>query len=1066
MKSIRLFFAAFAVMFFGCSTSPNFSAIEQSFITPPDNIRTGVYWYWINGHISKEGVVRDLQAMKKAGINRAFIGSNIVSGSDFGTVKVFSDEWYEILHTAMKTAGELDIEIGMFNCPGWSQSGGPWIKPEQSMRYLASSETRVKGPAKVNQKLATPAENFQDVKVLAFPVTADYGNNLLDAPGVRLNYSQPKILVSQPSEGSATYILPAGETSIDILFPQVTATRGLAIYPTGHFYAEVELQAKEGNEFRTVKQFKADRMNTNINVGFAPNSPLVVSVPETQSQEYRLLFHQTREGSGILKIELTATPLLERYPEKTLAKMFPSPLPPWNYYLWDKQPALENVTVATPQQVQDVSQYMAADGTFTWDVPDGDWIIMRTGMMPTGVKNSPASPEATGLEVDKMSKAHVASHFDGFLGKILERIPAKDRKTWRVVVEDSYEMGSQNFTDSFLQDFQQRYGYDAVPFLPVLQGHIIGSPDLSDRFLWDVRRMVADKVSYDYVGGLRDISHRNGMTTWLENYGHWGFPGEFLQYGGQSDEIGGEFWSGNNLGSVECRLASSCAHIYGKRKVWAESFTSGGPAFTLYPTQMKRGGDWSFTEGINNTLLHVYIEQPYEDRYPGVDAWFGNEFNRKNTWFEQMDLFTTYLKRCNFMMQQGLDVADAAYFIGEDVPKMAGMRDPALPKGYSFDYINAEVIIRDLSVKAGRLVLPHGTSYRILVLPPLETMRFEVLQKLEQLIAAGAVVLGPPPSRSPSMQGYPEADLQVETLAAKMWGDLSVKQRTYGKGTILTDMTMEEAFALLNVIPDFRTDNDAVLYSHRTLDGNAIYFLSNQSEQAIQFNATFRVNGLKPELWDATTGIIRPLPAFEQTGETTTVPLQLDNTGSALIVFREKGISATKDISANYPAPQVIANVDTPWTVRFESDSAKRGPAEAVTFATLTDWSNSEDEHIKYYSGTAVYSTHINLDSIPAGKRVYIDLGKVVVSAKVTVNGKYAGGAWTAPYRVEISKQLQQGDNTLEIEVVNTWRNRLIGDSRLPAEERIVQANSSRWQAENPLQSAGLLGPVQIAVFD
>jgi hypothetical protein len=574
--------------------------------------------------------------------------------------------------------------------------------------------------------------------------------------------------------------------------------------------------------------------------------------------------------------------------------------------------------------------------------------------------------------------------------------------------------------------------------------------------------MVADKISYDYVGGLREISHKHGFTTWLENYGHWGFPGEFLQYGGQSDEIGGEFWSSGYLGSIENRAASSCAHIYGKPKVWAESFTSGGPAYSQYPGTMKRRGDWSFTEGINNTLLHVYIEQPYEDRYPGVDAWFGNEFNRKNTWFEQMDLFTTYIKRCNFMLQQGLDVADVAYFIGEDVPKMTGVRNPALPKGYSFDYINAEVIIRDLSVKAGKLVLPHGTSYRVLVLPPLETMRLEVLQKIEQLVAAGAVVLGTPPSRSPSMQGYPEVDNQVKALATKMWGDLSVKQRTYGEGKILTDMTMEETLAMLNVVPDFYTDSTDVLYNHRTVDGKEIYFVSNQSEQPIQINAAFRVKDLQPELWDALTGLIRPLPDFEQTGETTLVPLQLDLNGSAFVVFRKKGTPTAKGLSTNYPEPEIIATVDNPWEVRFESDSIRRGPSEPIIFNELKDWTQSDDESIRYYSGKAVYTTKVTLNAIPKGKQLYLDLGYASVMAKVKINGQYAGGAWTFPYKVVGSNLFKQGENTLEIEVVNNWRNRLIGDQQLPENERKVQSNYNKWKADSPLQDSGLRGPVRV----
>ncbi|MDR1667692.1 MAG: glycoside hydrolase family 2 [Bacteroidales bacterium] len=1051
---------AVATTVWSCSQQADFSAVERGFVAPPDSIRTGVYWYWINDNISKEGIVKDLHAMKQAGINRAFIGSNIAQGNfPFGKVKVLSDEWYDILHTALKTAGELDIQIGLFNCPGWSQSGGPWVKPEQAMRYLASSEIRVTGPAKISQRLPQPKSFFQDVKVIAFPVKSPYLECLSNTlPGTRIVRSKGGMKVSQPAKNPAQDVLLAGESSIHILLPAEQTARSMLIYPSGTFYAEVEIQAKEANGFRTVKQFKSNRTNLALNVGFEPLAPIAVTFPEIRSDEFRIIFRNERESNSIRDIILSPTPVVEYYAEKSLAKMFPEPLPYWHDYLWDQQTELKDIQPIMPQQVLDISQYMSADGILTWEAPEGEWIVMRTGMALTHVTNSPASPEGTGLEVDKMSKEHVAAHFDGFLGKIMERIPAEDRRTFQVVVEDSYETGGQNFTDGFMDDFRQKYGYDATPFLPVFGGHVIGNPEMSDRFLWDVRRLIADKVAYDYVGGLRDISHRYGLVTWLENYGHWGFPGEFLQYGGQSDEVAGEFWSEGSLGNIENRAASSCAHIYGKRNVWAESFTCGGNAYGRYPALMKRRGDWSFTEGINSSLLHVYIQQAYEDGYPGIDAWFGNEFNRKNTWFDHLDLFTTYLKRCNFMLQQGLNIADVAYFIGEDVPKMTGIRDPELPKGYSFDYINAEVILRDLTVKNGRLVLPHGTSYRILVLPPLETMRPEVLQKIEQLTAAGAVVLGTPPSRSPSMQGYPDADQQVRELAEKMWGDPSVRQRNYGKGTILTGMTMEEALASIQLTPDFLSDNDAVLYNHRSINGKEIYFVSNQSEQTIRIRAEFRVKGLQPELWDAVTGEIRSLPAFEQTAETTIVPLQLDAIGSTLIVFRKKGAPAAKDIAANFPEPEIIATVNTPYEVQFESDKV----TYTADFSELKDWSQSDDERIRYYSGTAVYTTRLSVDVIPKDRTLYLDLGKVVAMAKVKVNGTYVGGAWTAPYRVNITDHLRQGENTLEIEVANTWKNRLIGDMRLPEKDRKVKSRHSEWKADSPLQESGLLGPVKI----
>jgi hypothetical protein len=970
------------------------------------------------------------------------------------------------MHTALKTATELDIELGIFNSPGWSQSGGPWIKPEQSMRYLAASELHVKGPAKLAQKLSKTSDDFQDVKVIAFPVADDYKQNLFDTPAARIIFSNNKILASKSPEVSAKYAIPEGESYIGLVLPKAYTARSLELQVFDHAYANAELQAKVGSEFKSVKQFVINRTNSHLNVGFKPYAPIVITFPEVASSEYRIVFRNTK-GVRFSNIILSATPVMERYPEKSLAKMFQTPLPYWHDYLWDKQSELKpeaSSSIAKPAQVLDISKYMAADGTLSWDVPEGEWIIMRTGMSSTGVTNSPASPEGTGLEVDKMSKKHVAAHFDAFLGKIIERVPAQDRKTWKLAVQDSYETGGQNFTDGFFEDFKERYGYDALPYIPVFSGHVIGSPDLSDRFLWDVRRMVADKVAYDYVGGLSEICHKHGLGTWLENYGHWGFPGEFLQYGGQSDEVGGEFWSEGNLGDIENRAASSCAHIYGKTKVSAESFTAGGNAYGRYPAIIKRRGDWSFTEGINNTLLHVYIQQAYDDRYPGIDEWFSTEFNRKNIWFKHIDLFTLYLRRCNFMLQQGLNVADVAYFIGEDAPKMTGIRNPEIPQGYSFDYINAEVIVRDLFVKDGKLTLPHGTSYSVLVLPKLETMRPEVLQKIEQLVSEGAVILGPPPSRSPSMKGYPDADEQVNSLAKKMWGDLSVKQRSYGKGTILTDMNMQEVFDFLKLVPDCRIDDKApLLYNHRTLDGKDIYFITNQSEQRVKTNIAFRVKNMQPELWDAVTGNIRPLPAFEQNGETTIIPIQLESLESAFIVFRKKGNSSSSSVqlAANFPEVETVAEINSPWEVTFESDAILRGPSGTVTFEKLTDWSQNENEQIRYYSGAAVYKTKFTLAEKPASQKLYLDLGKVSVMAKVKVNGQCAGGVWTTPYRVDVTSQLKTGENSIEIEVVNTWVNRIIGDLQLPPENRVVKTDKLT-NTNAPLQSSGLLGPVSI----
>ncbi|MDR1383776.1 MAG: hypothetical protein LBJ67_08030, partial [Planctomycetaceae bacterium] len=943
----------------------DFTVIEKNFVAPPENFRTGTYWYWMSNHISKEGVIKDLQSMKKAGINWVILGSDIVSGTDkyFGKVKVFSPEWYEIMHTTLKTATELDIEVGLFNSPGWSQSGGPWVKPENSMRYLATSETRVKGPAKIEQKLPQPTEHFQDVKVVAVPVASDYLQNLLSSENTRVSTSD-NIQKPQPSQEQTKYILPQDESSIEVTLPKAGSARSLTIYPAGTFVSEIELQAKEGEDYRTVKRFTMNRkMDSGIGndllftLGFDPLAPVAVSFAEIESKAFRIVFRRTRNGSSIKDVVLSATPKVERYAEKTFAKMNPGEMRhSWNGYLWDRQPDLQNITVADPKQVIDISQYMGKNGVLNWDAPEGEWLILRTGMAPTNVTNTPPSPEGKGLEVDKMSKKHVAMHFDAFIGDIMKRVPAEDRKSLKMIVMDSYETGGQNFTDDMIDAFKARYGYDPVPFFPVYSGHVIGNPDMSDRFLWDVRRLIADKISYDYVGGMREISHKHGLVTWLENYGYWGFPGEFLQYGGQSDEVGGEFWSATSPSAIggwaEPRLASSCAHIYGKRKVHAESFTSGGFVYGRHPAHFKASGDWSFAEGINSTVLTLFIHQPYEDIYPGIDAWFGSEIHRKNTWFGQADVYLQYIKRCNYILQQGLNVADVAYFIGEDTPKMNGIRNPELPKGYSFDYINAEVILRDLAVKDGRFVLPHGTSYRVLVLPPMETMTPELLQKIEQLTDAGGIILGQPPKRSPSLKNYPNADEQIKSLSKKMWNDTTAKKREYGKGLVLSDMSMAEVFALLNVTPDFLTDSKTtVLYNHRTVDGKEIYFVSNQSDKPVTFKAQFRVNDLQPELWNAVTGEIRLLPEFEQSGEITSVPLKLDAFESAFVVFHQHGNPASNDVVANYPEPNVRIPVNGVWEVRFESDEIKRGATEIIKFNELQDWTKSEDIRIKYFSG-------------------------------------------------------------------------------------------------------------------
>ncbi len=1065
----RAFLAGASALLMGCASADK---REAGFVTPPSSVQTGTYWYWIEGNISKEGVEKDLEAMKAAGINRAFVAN--IGGAGTGDpnsqykVEFMSDEWWNITRAALKKATELGIDIGMFNSPGWSQSGGPWIKAGQTMRYLNSSRTVVKGPGRVTVKLPQPADEFQDVKVVAFPNPTPAGTVLTTA-----NAS----ITAVPSMGDLT-ALTDGDNSTDVRFatngeyiieinPQDWFTaRSIVVRPApASINTDVELQAMDADgRYQTVSRFNINRTRDWKKVGFDPYADVAMSFDPVKSDSYRVVFRSVGVGAGIAELALSSVPRVERYKEKSLAKLFQSEVPAWDEYLWREQPQADDRSMAVqPGQVIDLSDKMTADGTLTWDVPEGEWTVLRTGMTPTGVVNEPACPDATGYEVDKLSRKHAEEHFDAYIGEILRRIPADERKSFKLLVQDSYEVGGQNFTDDMIPVFKERYGYDPVPYLPVLSGVVVGSQHDSDAFLWDLRRLVADKISYDYVGGSREVAHKHGLTTWLENYGHWGFPGEFLQYGGQADEVGGEFWADPPLGDIENRLATSCAHIYGKKLTSSETSTSAGPSFVRTPSSLKQRMDRFFTYGVNNTVLHLYISQPSEDRLPGSNAWFGTEFNRNNTWFKYMDLYTQYIKRCNYMMRQGWYQADVAYFIGEDAPRMVGIMEPWIPAGYQFEHMNAEVIMRDMTVKDGMLTLPHGVQFKVLVLPRrLKTMRPELLEKIERLILDGAIVMGPAPERSPSLQNKPEADRRVKEMAARIWGDVdgvNVKQRRYGKGMICDGLDLETLFAQIGYVPDCKTPDGMNVYFGHQKDGDTdIYILSNQDNRALTMDVAFRVTGKQPELWNPVTGVIRKLPAFRQEEKTTVVPMRLDKNECVFVVFRKKGEPAATTLEANYPAPLRTQEVKGEWNVAFES--AFKTPAP-VRMTELDNLSTNANDSIRYFSGTATYTTTVNLDRTERGEHMFMAFDNVGTMAKVYINGKYAGGVWTTPYKLYVTDFVKDGRNDVRVEVVNTWVNRIVGDMNLPENQRDIYLYVNHLNAKTPLPPSGIIGKVK-----
>lgn len=1087
---------AFALSMLGALSTARGDALETRFVTPTDDTRPRAYWYWLDGHVSKAGITKDLEAMKRVGIGEGYIG--IIHGMSTlppnPQLAPLGDAWWETITHAIREGGRVGVDVGFFNSPGWSESGGPWVKPAHAMRYVVTPEVRVKGPSKYAAKLPTPGENFQQVAVMAFPAPAGE-----DTPS-----------------GKETRT----PNSVTIEMPHPIAARSLKIQPTRRIDTPVTLEASDdGQTWRTVKAFIVDRHNLNDNVGPVPLAAYSLSFPTTVAKFFRLTLERA-EDPGI--VTLSSAARVENYMEKQLAKVFQNPQPPFDFYSWPLRAEPDSSdSIVKPAAVRNLTAQVADDGTLTWDVPAGEWVIVRAGMLPTGTRNSPASPELTGLEIDKMNRPAATAHFDAYVGELLRRIPESDRKALKHIVSDSYETGSQNWSDGFAEIFAKRYGYDPLPFFPVMTGRIVGSVDQSDRFLWDLRRLVADRIASEYVGGLRELCNRYGLKLWLENYGHWGFPSEFLMYGGASDELGGEFWqegSGefNGLGSIELRAASSAAHTYGKNAVFAEAFT-GGPLFVNSPRDFKTRGDWALCQGINQFVLHVSIQQP-DDRQPGMSAWFGSEFNRNTSWFEMSKAWFDYQRRCTTLLQQGLHVADVAYFIGEDAPKMTGSQAPELPKGYDFDYINAEVLLTRASVKDKRLVLPDGMSYGLLVLPPSETMRPEVLKQIAGFVDQGLPVFGPLPKRSPSMESFPACDEDVARLSASLIGRVA-------NGTDLK--------TALSVPPDVGgIEGDAVRFIHRKADGAEIYFIANSSTAPLTIAPAFRVSGMACELWHPDTAAIERV-AVEAGDGVSRVKLDLDAGGSVFVVFRptstreiaakpavapgkleivsafyeaidgtggkadvtarlapmvKDGVlrtSATVNALGGDPAFQHVKQLRIEYVfngkprtaiapegavLELPLGEAIAGPwnveigAKKLTWTSLQSWSTSNDPAVKYFSGTATYRTTFQAAPMPATPAV-LDLGQVDALAEVTLNGKTFAALWKPPYKVDVSSALKAGENALTVRVVNPWHNRLVGEVADPKGSPPPTPWTSRdpgYKATDALLSAGLIGPVSI----
>ena len=1093
-------------------------ALAKGFRDPPDSAKPRTWWHWTLGNVTEEGITKDLEWMKRSGIG-GFQLVDVASGSGQVVepkINFATPEWYHaVLHSA-EDAKRLGLEMSIFSCAGWSEAGGPWVTQEMAMKKLVWSETDVAGPIDFNGRLASPPSNegpvrdsnagsrpdaphfYVDSAVIAYRTPVD------EVPMASLH---PKVTTNHGAIDGAALLDDSLTTAVTIVAPkdgspawlqyefaQPFTARALSFGSRGRIPVGRVLASDDGVSFRTVVDSPGPQ-------GYHGASIRTFAFPAVTARFFRIEL----DGAGLTPAAaIHGGPVIPAAEYGISEAIFYSSA---RVNRWEDKGAFGSLmdvyeVVPTPQapgsaeigraDLVDLSGKMDQDGTLHWDVPGGKWTILRMGYSLTGAKNRPSVPAGSGYEVDKLSARYVQRYFKDYIDPLEQHLGELLGPTTHYMTMDSWEAGMQNWTDDMIAELQRRRGYDPVAYLPVLAGRVVESSDVSDRFLWDFRRTLADMFAENFYGTMDAELHKKGMEAYSEASGvALEIPEDTLLNKSKVDIPMAEFWvhalHPESMYYVDVRGAASAAHVYGKPIVATESYTGGGYEA---PYTLKKIADYWFAQGVNRLVFHTSAQQPLDTK-PG-NTMVGTHINRNITWAEQAKPFMTYVARVSWMLQQGSPVADLAYLLPEGAPSTMpfwgdGLQ-PAPPAGYDYDYINTDVLLHRTSVGAdgrirveGSSAMPEGMSYRVLVLPPTTQMTPEVLGKLHDLVAAGATITGGRPTASPSLLHYPDADREVQALATDLWGDMdgvTLNQHAFGKGITYDGLALNEILSRLKDPQDFGSsgslDNPPV-WVHRNSADADIYFVANQTDSAQHIEARFRVAGKNVQIWRPMDGTMSAVMASssarmdERTGNRqpglqpalyakragfTVVPLDLAERESVFVVF----MNAEAKLPEITPSPirTTLTELTGPWSVAFPDHS---GAPPSVTLPALASWTVNSDAGVKYFSGTATYGKTVQAPAawFRAGQRVYLELEKVRDIADVSVNGKAVGLVWAPPYRVDVTAALRPGANRIEIKVTNEWTNRQIGDRVLPVEERVL--SQTGVTPPRPGNAAGGFGP-------
>jgi len=1073
--------------------------LENGFLNPPESAKPRVWWHWMNGNITKEGIKADLEWMKRVGIGgfQNFDAKLKTPQIVQKRLVYMTPEWKDAFLYATKLADSLNLEMAIAGSPGWSESGGPWVTPAGAMKKFVWSEIQING-----------GQLFKDTVPKPISATGNFKNIGVN----RVEGSEP-VPEFYADAAVVAYRVPEDDISMEELHPNVTSSRGpinldllidgdlakTTFLPEGsshekswiqyQFSQPVSIQSvtvaakdqgctsermleasDDGRQFKEVLKFAKDR---------APQT--TVTFTPVKARFFRLTFlmsplpangqtNTNAMGIQVAELVLHTSAQVNRFEDKAGFATAP------DLYELGTSSVSDSYAIS-PDDVIDLTAKLHPDGTLDWTPPEGRWAILRVGYSLTGKKNHPASPEGTGLEVDKLSREHVKAYFENYLDQYKDATGGMmGKRGLQYMITDSWEAGTLNWTDNMMEEFKKRRGYDLISWLPALTGHIVKSAAASDRFLWDFRQTISELIAENHYDQLTTLLHERGMGRYTESHeGDRVLIADGMEIKRTADIPMSATWTPKNTDDksiktvykADVRESASVAHIYGQNLVAAESLTTNGIAnfsgWGWCPESLKPTADMELSCGLNRFVIHCSVHQPVFDKTPGLGLGpYGQWFTRNETWAEQAKPWINYLSRSSYMLQQGKFVADVAYFYGEDnnITSLFKNKLPDIPASYNYDFVNADILVNILSVNQQKqIVTPSGMSYRLLALDPnARYMSLSVLRKINQLVEAGAVVVGEKPVGAP---GLSDDGPEFKTIADRLWANQK-GENIVGKGKVYCGLTIAEVLTSLQILPDFEytkpQSDTELLFVHRKLDDIDIYWVNNRSDSVKEVETTFRVKGKTAEIWHPDTGIMENV-SYRISGELTTVPLKLESNDAVFVVFRKKAKSSSLKLT-NAVETQ-LAVIDGVWNLSFQPN---RGAPEQIALDQLTSWSENSNPGVKYFSGTGTYIKTIQapVDWFKEGSQIWLDLGDVQNLAEVVLNGTSLGILWKSPFRINVTEQLKQGENKLEVKVTNLWVNRLIGDQQPETKTPVTYTTQAFYQANSPLLPSGLMGPVKV----